>query len=133
MKASRVCDCCGTFPGEVSTPIVDNDGEAFTCWLCAHVLTVHEAPLAELRARIYSPDLGIAGHAAYCSCSGVDVYPPGTETGDRLRREQAQLRAAVKKVERDVARGNYIAGLVRGAGEVRKYSDPYPRYPKQPE
>lgn len=130
--AAPVCEVCGALAFEARVPCaaaVDDGRVAEVCWHCAHMLSEHEVPLAELRAFIHEAPLDAPapvhwhgaprdGSARWCTCTALEIYPPGTAPGDRLRRERDE-QAAIARVEDAVAAGKRIqpiSGHVRADG-----------------
>lgn len=60
VRVKDACGACGTFAPECLVPV----GELAVpmCWLCAHHVVEHDAPLA-------------AAHCAECECTPREIYP----------------------------------------------------------
>lgn len=61
----KACEACGAFVAEVVAPV--GDGAVDACWMCAHLIAVHEVPLARVLDS-YEERL--------CHCEKHEVFPP---------------------------------------------------------
>jgi hypothetical protein len=67
------CANCNGMAPECMVPM-NVDGEEITvacCWVCAHMLTVHEAPFR--------------AHATDCKCTAAEIYPPSVIAARKRR------------------------------------------------
>lgn len=119
MSSPKACECCEAIASEVDFPLPET-GEPFAaCFLCAHMLTEHEIPLAEMRRRIFAPIE--ADVVVYCPCDGLDIFPidhPRAHALREYRAEQADA-ARVQRAIDGIAAGKRvqpISGYTRAGG-----------------
>jgi len=115
------CPGCTCFAAECLMPA--EGGAEWRCWICAHFIAEHDAPD---RDTWLSFPHGSAGAAlrGECGCDELDIFPPESDTGARLRRERAAAECGAHETRSK--RTAYVSRLVSGAKEVRKHSNPYP-------
>ncbi len=56
----KLCAACNAFRAECYVPI--GEGSAQMCWLCAHAVVEHDAPVS-------------AAHCHECECTAEEIYP----------------------------------------------------------
>lgn len=125
MASPKACECCEAIASEVDFPLPET-GEPFAaCFLCAHMLTEHEIPLAEMRRRIFAPIE--ADVVVYCPCDGLAIFPADHPRAVSLRAYRAEQRdaAALARVVDGIAAGRRVqpvSGHARADGrEVAPY------------
>lgn len=64
--AKKVCLACKAFVAECLVPV--GDGAMQMCWLCAHQVIEHDAPLH-------------TAHSAECACRRDEIYPKAVLVG----------------------------------------------------
>jgi hypothetical protein len=110
------CPCCETLAAECLVP--DGEGGAGAvklCWLCAHMVTEHEIPRAELRQRLMSPET----HTVWCACTRTEIYP-GWRIEELDRAHATALHSAGvhatgrKTAEREQAKPHRVNRVVAG-------------------